>query len=78
MNGAITSFLAGALMVGGNFEYLHKFGIFMMVTILSSVLVTYFFFPAILFIAGPEGTQGDLYVNIINPVKQRLRRIRQP
>lgn len=54
MNGAITSFSAGLVLFYCEVSYLHKFGIFMMITIASALVFSLMFYPALSYAIGPE------------------------
>lgn len=74
LNGAVTSFMAGVFLDRCQFSYLHKFGILLMITISSSLIIAMTFYPALSYFKGPQYKQGDIHHNIILPLKRRLKR----
>ena len=55
-----------------HFEYLQKFGTFMVITLICSVSFSLVFYPALSYELGPEFKQGDLKSLILNPIKKWL------
>jgi hypothetical protein len=53
-----------------HFEYLQKFGTFMIITIFCSVFFSVVFYTALSYELGPEFKQGDLKSLILNPIKK--------
>ena len=76
LNGAVTSFFAGLFLYFCQFSYLHKFGILMMITIVSSLGFSMIFYPALSYIRGPQNKEGDIMYNILNPLKRRVNAFR--
>lgn len=77
LNGAVTSFVAGIFLFLCQYSYLHKFGVLMIVTIISSLFFAMIFFPALCYYVGPEFKEGDIDHNIIEPCKKKSAKRRQ-
>jgi hypothetical protein len=60
VSGAATTFLASLFLVPAWFAFYYVFGIFMLMTVIFSLLVSLTMLPALLCIFGPEGDRGDL------------------
>merc|ERR1712039_817926 len=60
VSGAATTFLASLFLVAASFMFYYIFGIFMLMTVIWSILVSLTMLPALLCIIGPEGERGDL------------------
>lgn len=76
LNGAITSFIAGYFLARCEVSFLYKFGILMMFTIISSLVISMLFYPALGYTVGPQFHEGDMDYHFINPLKQRIARYR--
>jgi hypothetical protein len=60
VSGAATTFLASLFLVAASFAFYYIFGIFMLMTVIFSLLVSLTMLPALLCILGPEGERGDI------------------
>merc|ERR1712232_1365764 len=60
VSGAATTFLASLFLVAASFAFYYIFGVFMLMTVIFSLLVSLTMLPALLCILGPEGERGDL------------------
>merc|ERR1719229_684323 len=60
VSGAATTFLASLFLVSATIVFYHVFGIFMLMTVIFSLLVSLTMLPALLNILGPEGDRGDI------------------
>jgi len=60
VSGAATTFLASLFLVPTAFTFYHLFGIFMLVTVVLSLLVALTLLPALLCTFGPKDGHGDL------------------
>merc|ERR1712014_329104 len=60
VSGAATTFLSSLFLVAASFAFYYIFGIFMLMTVIFSLLVSLTMLPALLCILGPEGERGDL------------------
>ena len=61
---ALTSLFSAFFLIVCQTDTLYKFGIFLLVTILLSLVVSLVIFPTMLFIFGPEREQGNLFLMI--------------
>ena len=77
LNGAYTSFIAGYFLSRCEVSFLYKFGILMMFTILSSLVISMLFYPALCYTIGPQFDEGNITHHVINPLKSWYKRIRQ-
>ena len=75
LSGSITTFGAGAFLLGGNLLLFKKFGILITSTIAISFLVAMLFFGAIVHIAGPEHGFTNLFAD---PPKRLPKRKSRP
>merc|ERR1712048_514580 len=60
VSGAATTFLASLFLVAASFMFYYIFGLFMLMTVIWSILVSLTMLPALLCIVGPEGDRGDI------------------
>merc|ERR1712100_660771 len=60
VNGAITTIGAAGLMCLTYITFFQKFGIVILATVFYSLIVSLFFFSALMVLIGPEGTCGDI------------------
>jgi predicted RND superfamily exporter protein len=60
VSGAATTVLASLFLIPATFAFYNVFGIFMLITVIFSLLVSLTMLPALLCILGPEGDRGDL------------------
>jgi len=60
VSGAATTFLASVFLLPASFMFYHVFGIFMLITVVSSLTVALTLFPALLYVCGPVGNCGDI------------------
>merc|ERR1711904_668201 len=74
VSGAATTFLASLFLIGATFAFYYIFGIFMLMTVIFSLLVSLTMLPALLCILGPEGDRGDLVLfrRVIGRVAETL------
>lgn len=72
INGAITSFIAGFFLARCQISFLYKFGILMMFTITSSLIISMLFYPALGYFVGPQHRDGDLMYHFINPLRRKF------
>ena len=70
---ALTSCCSAIFLISCQTDTLYKFGIFLLLTILSSMGVALVFLPAMLFIFGPHQGQGDVRTMIIDKIKKLLK-----
>ena len=59
LGGALTSVLSAIFLITCQTATLNKFGYLLLATIISSLLVSLIYFPAMIYIMGPENKQGD-------------------
>jgi predicted RND superfamily exporter protein len=60
VSGAATTFLASLFLIPAMFAFYYVFGMFMLITVIFSLLVSLTMLPALLCILGPESDRGDL------------------
>lgn len=60
ISGAFTTFGAAAFMLGAQIQFIYEFGIFVIVTVCTSLLFSLFAFTSFLLILGPEGNTGSI------------------
>merc|ERR1712187_615123 len=60
VSGAATTFLASLFLLPTSFTFYFYFGIFMLATVVISLLVALTLLPALLSVFGPEDGRGDL------------------
>lgn len=53
---------------------LHKFGVLMIVTLVSAIYYSLVFFPAISYQFGPQFKEGNIYEQVIKPAKEWFKR----
>jgi len=70
VSGAVSTCLAGLCLTFCDIVFFVKFGTLILCTIIYAVLFSLFFFPAVMAIIGPKGTQGDWH-KCIHPKLQR-------
>lgn len=70
--GAATSFMSGFFLLQCEFAYMYKFGLMMCVTIVSALISALIYFPALTYLMGPEGNQGNIYLTMIKPLFRKL------
>lgn len=61
LSGAVTTCGAVSFMLGAKIYFFFEFGIFILVTILCSLVYSMFWFTPLLSVIGPEGDLGSLY-----------------
>jgi predicted RND superfamily exporter protein len=60
IGGSITSCFSGFFLVTCEADSLNKFGILLLITIISSLLTSLIFHPSLLMLFGPNDNQGDI------------------
>jgi len=60
LGGALTSLLAGALLMVCQVSVLNKFGVLFVTTIIAAFLTSVVFLPSLLYVFGPDGNCGTL------------------
>ena len=63
LGGALTSLLAGALLMICQVSVLNKFGVLFVTTIIAAFLTSVVFLPSLLYVFGPDGDCGTLKLN---------------
>ncbi|XP_061195977.1 protein dispatched homolog 1-like [Saccostrea echinata] len=60
LSGAFTTFGASVFMLGAQIQFIYQFGIFVMITVFTSLFFSLFGFTSFLLILGPEGNSGSI------------------
>ncbi|XP_062590695.1 protein dispatched homolog 1-like isoform X2 [Saccostrea cucullata] len=60
LSGALTTFGASVFMLGAHIKFVYEFGIFVMITVCTSLFFSLFGFTSFLLIFGPEGNTGSV------------------
>ncbi|XP_061195988.1 uncharacterized protein LOC133204259 [Saccostrea echinata] len=60
LSGAFTTFGASVFMLGAHIKFVYEFGIFVMITVFTSLFFSLFGFTSFLLIFGPEGNTGSI------------------
>jgi predicted RND superfamily exporter protein len=68
--GAATSGFSGVFLALCKSDALVTFGILMITTVLSSLMVALVYLPALFFLMGPNADEGNIKLLILNPLKE--------
>ncbi|XP_062590675.1 protein dispatched homolog 1-like isoform X2 [Saccostrea cucullata] len=60
LSGAFTTFGASVFMLGAQIQFIYQFGIFVMITVFTSLFLSLFCFTSFLLLLGPEGDSGSI------------------
>lgn len=60
LSGAFTTFGAALFMLGAQIQFIYQFGIFVMITVCTSLLFSMFVFTSLMLVLGPEGNTGSI------------------